>query len=1164
MERFSNRTWAVRLLVLLTGILILPSLTHAQTAAVTGTVEDTSGAIVADAAVKATNTATSAERSAQTSDTGFYRISNLAPGVYAITVEKTGFKTARFTDITLTVDQTLTLNAKLELGAVSQTVEVLGTTVPPVDTETAVISNVVDQQHITELPLILRDPYQLILLGPGVTQGDDFGGFSVNGQRTRNNNFLLDGGDNNDTEVPGIAGGITAQNPDSTQEFRVITNNFAPEFGRNNGAIIDVITRSGTNSYHGNAFWFGRYNALGARDFFNHEVDKITGKVAPQDPYVRNIYGASLGGPIVKDRTFFFMNYEGHRFVTALTNTATVPTAAFKSGTFNFTNTNCTPNPTANPPVVCSAAIDISTAGAANNGTGLSLDPVIQRILALYPAPQVVNRDGVTGLFRFPSSSREKDEDATIKIDHRIITNNNLSVRYVFNWFSDPNSDHNDFLPGNIGSASSHQRTQSATAGLTSTLKPTLTNELRFTVNRTNLFFGCNGIGLFDSFGFNDPFKRGADYGLPAISGFGCFDLGSSNGQSRKTGTYQTWDNMSWVFRQHTFKWGAEFRDVYANSFTDFGSRQAFSFNNFSNFGFSPVNGTPGVTGDVLGNNELGDLTNLLQGLLFQQSQTQYFPNASTRSASDNLSFLQRELGLYWQDIWKVRSNFSLTYGLRWEYYGVPFEKHKEISTLFANPSGFAPFTFTPVGKGSPRLYQNDYKDFQPRVGFAWDPFKNGRTSVRGGIGVFNDRVYGNLISDVRGNPPFQPTALCQPMVTVLFGIPGGLPSCPTAGTFASAQVSGQSALSAATPSPVVTDGSFIFPDIFDSKLKGARSVNWNLGVQREITHSLTVEANYVGTHSTRLLRVVDGNPPQPALVAALLKSGCGGGGCSPDVLQFGNLYFGSTQAVNNNAFFSAFVDKSIGRGFYDGLQLQVTERNFHGLQVSGAYTWSHALDDSSDPLVATVGNRGFPRNTFDLRREYGNSGFDTRQRAVFNFIYQPNIGKGRSHLNSGFIGRAFEGWELAGITAFQTGLPYDIFGFVDTLHTGVSDRATIVGSLHNPRGTDKTHTGPPVSAFNNDITNPPFGIPANIGRNAFDGPGTNNWNMSLAKTTAISERVGLQLRFEFYNLFNHVRFVKPDNGIGSSTFGQSLSQAGNSDGTTGARQVQVAAKLNF
>src|SRR5271157_5099562 len=552
--------------------LVLSSLSAAQTAAINGTVTDSTGAMVQNAKVTVRNTATNASRDVVTGTAGVYNVTQLPAGPYEVTIEKSGFRPVKYQAIDLTVDQALTLNAKLEVGTNQEQVTVEGAVVP-VDTTDAQLSNVVEHTQMTELPLILRDPYQLVLLSPGVTQSDGLGGISTNGGRERNNNFLLDGADNNDTEVPGFLGGITSQNPDSTEEFRIITNNFAPEYGRNNGAVIDVITRSGTNKLHGDASYFGRWDVLGARDFFNHQIDPNTGLVVKKDPYERNLYGASLGGAIVKDKTFFFVNYQAARFITNRTNTSTVPTAAFATGVFTYTN----------PATGASQPLNV-TAGGANNATTVGLDPVIQKILAMYLVypPNTSNGDGVSGQLFFPSESREKDEDATLKIDQKISKSNNLSGRYIFNWFHDPNAFHSDFLPGGLGAIYSFQRTQGLALSLTSNPSTTLVNELRASANRTNLFFGCNGTSVFDSFGYTDGVGRGADFNLPTFSAFGCGGLGDANSQNRRTGTYQYWDTLTKVVGSHTMKFGAEYRGVYSNLYTDFGSRATFGFDVFS------------------------------------------------------------------------------------------------------------------------------------------------------------------------------------------------------------------------------------------------------------------------------------------------------------------------------------------------------------------------------------------------------------------------------------------------------------------------------------------------------------------------------------------------------------------------------------------------------
>src|SRR5215467_1687111 len=319
-----TRIFAVTML----AILFVSSRAFAQTGTIEGTVSDKTGAVVEAAEITVTNLETKATRAVSSGGTGSYSMPNLPVGRYEIVVKKEGFRSFKVAEAVLTVDQVLTANAQLEPGAVSEEVQVLGSELPPVDLETAQISNLVSSRQMQDLPLITRDPYSLVLLSPGTSQTNTgLGGFTVNGARERNNNFLLDGVDNNDTSVPGIPDGALSANPDSTQEFRIITNNFNAEYGRNTGAIIDVVTKSGTNSFHGEAYEFGRWNGFGgARDWFNPAID-ANGNHTTMNPYVRNQFGYSIGGPIIKNKTFFFFNEELDRFRTTLTNQSIVPTA---------------------------------------------------------------------------------------------------------------------------------------------------------------------------------------------------------------------------------------------------------------------------------------------------------------------------------------------------------------------------------------------------------------------------------------------------------------------------------------------------------------------------------------------------------------------------------------------------------------------------------------------------------------------------------------------------------------------------------------------------------------------------------------------------------------------------------------------------------------------
>src|SRR5215472_9496798 len=398
----------------------LPHLASAQSASITGTVTDSSGAVIPQAKITVQNKATNASRSVVTDETGTFRVANLNPGNYDVVVEKSGFKAMEYSAVELTVDQVRTLYALLAPSGVKEKVTVSGDVVAPINLNDAQVGNTVTRQQMERLPLILRDPYQLTLLSPGSIQSNSIlGGISVNGSRERNNNFLLDGTDNNDAEIPGLSQpqpGLTSLNPDSVQEFRVITSNSLPEFGRNTGAVVDIVTKGGTNEFHSDLYWFGRYDALGARDFFNHEIDS-TGQVVAKDSYTRNTFGGSLGGPIRRDKTFWFANYEGQRFVTTLTNTSTVPALAFRTGKFTFNG----------------QPVDVSMPTSPNNVFGLPLDSTIQQILSLYPAPNGPNVDDARGLLYYPSKTTTMADSVTARVDHNFTPNEALMVRYTFN-----------------------------------------------------------------------------------------------------------------------------------------------------------------------------------------------------------------------------------------------------------------------------------------------------------------------------------------------------------------------------------------------------------------------------------------------------------------------------------------------------------------------------------------------------------------------------------------------------------------------------------------------------------------------------------------------------------------------------------------------------------
>ena len=544
-------------------LLVFCAVSLGQSGSIAGTVTDSTGAVVPEAAVVARNVDSNTMRSTTSNGAGSFSLTDLASGSYEITVTKQSFKTFHVTAVQLTVAQVLTVNAKLEAGATSEEVQVRGDQVADIDLETSQVSNLVDAHKISDLPLITRDPYSLVLLSPGTVQTNGNGGFSVNGSRDRNNNFLLDGTDNNDTSVPGgPSGGVLSANPDSTEEFRVITSNFNAEYGRNTGAIIDVLTKSGTNKFHGDAYEFGRWNGFGgARDWFNPSSGDNGG---PQNPYVRNQFGYSIGGPIRKDKTFFFFNEEFDRFRTATTGSAIVPTEAFKTGIFTYTDDNGTQVPlNLNP-------------GNAVNALNLPLDPTIQRVLALYPAPTSLNGDGFTGNIFFPTGSKQNSYSTVAKIDEHFTDHETLSMRYGYDHFVDPDPFHDDVLPGGVGATAEKSISDAVSANLTSVLTSNLINNFNFGWNHIYAAFACSHSAL-DAAGALDQFGNGTDYFFDPFSSLGCLSLGDSNGQGRKTGTTSYTDSVSWVRGNHTFKFGGDFRNVGEGGDDNFFSRRQFS-----------------------------------------------------------------------------------------------------------------------------------------------------------------------------------------------------------------------------------------------------------------------------------------------------------------------------------------------------------------------------------------------------------------------------------------------------------------------------------------------------------------------------------------------------------------------------------------------------------
>ena len=1217
-KRMAQALFCLAIIIGVTGVCFAQA-----TGGIKGTVSDAAGALVAGAAVEVLNNNTGDKRTTTSADNGSFSITNLPVGTYTVTASATGFSPATAQDVQVSVAFVTDVTLALAVGGTTANVTVTaGDIQTQLNNTDQQLSTLIDNKKIMDLPLLSRDPNGLILLAPGVTQTQtSLGGFSVNGQRERNNNFLVDGIDNNDADVPGIAGGAATPNIDATQEFRVLTSNFNAEYGRNTGAVINVATKNGTNQFHGGGYMYYRSGRFAARNFFDDE----------KAPLQRKQFGGSIGGPIVKDKAFFFFNYEGDRSLSSTTETRTVPSAQARLGIFPNT-------PFGTLDVGLNGANNRSALGICDvfgapglcplilpNGN-LGINPGMQKILNLYPLGNVSGQGtlpGVFDLFRFTAPNRSEVDTTASRIDWHVSEKHTLTGS-----FNTSNGDFDLFpetFPGTGDNSRTPQKSYLLSLNLTSNLTPSLINELRFGGNRIEAIFNGPGDGgssraVFDQI-LSDFAAGGIDNQLQPFGGpngelvnlsggtitpFAAFDT-----QFRYSGTTVLGDTLTWVKNNHTLRGGFEYRWIYSNGASNFGRSESINFNT-AQFGGSflqDADGNPIPTSGIGG--QLQNFASLLYGFFGVQSQSQFFNKDQVRVDEDYRGYRVRESGIFVQDTWRIRPNLTLNYGLRWDYNGVPYEVNGQLSTLVnQDPSGPQPdggFEFQIVGKNSPNprmnLWDSDLNNFAPRFGFAYSPdWSTGwiskltggpsKMSIRGGYGVFYDRVFTNLFSNSSANPPFQRDFQFLFDFLGENGFTGGIadeggniPRVPTQVT-----------------SPFAFNGDELVPVIFalrgnnafQSKFATPYTQSWNFGIQRELGNQFLFEADYVGSHGLNQLRNISGALPsvqrRNAICGTSTDGPCGdelGGDPAPAQINPTGTRSNFLNGVLNTAFNPIFLNLALGQSTFNSMQLRLTKtltnKRFGTGQIQGSYTWSHSIDDSADGLVPGAGpngasERGLPRDSSGFAGgfsagERGNSGFDVRHRLVLNFIYDLPFTFENKTLN-----RVFAGWTASGIVQSQTGTPYSIFGATDSAGTGLGQRADFapdgqgVSDLSTAVTSDSTYTGPARSLFRNpcplntvntspstcsDPVGPAVGRLGTVGRNQFYGPGFNKVDFSMIKRIPVTENVHFTLRADFFNIFNHTNFGLPGNDINSGLFGQSI--------TAGApRILQFAGRIDF
>ncbi len=1227
-----------------------------------GRVADPSGAVLANVKVTATNEATGVSQETRSGDTGDYGFPQLAVGVYRLEFDLVGFKKNVQRGVNLDLNQVITLNMIMQIGETKETVEVTSEA-PLVDTTSTQLGAVMDQRQVAGLPLNARDTYQLLQLQPGVqgVGGSDLfygsnqsGAVSVNGGRGRSNNFNVNGGDGNDLFVNSPA---IQPTPDSIAEFRVLSNTFDAEYGRNSGAVINVVTKSGTNNWHGSVYEFLRNQSLNARGYL--DLRRADDK--------QNQFGGTFGGPIKKDRTFFFASYEGRRVVHGISSDpVVVPTAAERAGDFSATPltgavTDDLVAQILNARPGCGVAIPLPSTTVDGSVPYSDIFPGDQIPTGCFdPAAAGILQDNVplpnsgTNLFRAIPNEDSHENQFTLKLDHRINDKQNLSLYYYLNDSFDgqpftrfqaatPN-----LLPG-FGNNNS-TRAQQVNLSHTWTISSTTVNEARVTYfreaqgtflhpQRTNLVTDSCGSGPAAAVCFTGtsdtpgviptdprigitPALGPNREGVPFVTISGGFSIGNNfEGElPQKGNTYQFSNNLTKIFGNHTTKFGVDYRNQRFLQTLYFDVNGEFSY-----FG-GGVNDPIALDGD--GNQNL--FPNYLLGL----------PDSYLQGSAQTEDIRGNSIYLFAQDSWKIKPNLTLNYGLRWEFNQPIYDAGKryqtfrpgQATTTFpcqlsaasqaslgypdnnCNPGGSAAAVFplglvVPGDKGVPQgLTDSYYKSFAPRIGIAWDPWKNGKTTIRGGFGLFYNPIEQLVLEQFQGEPPFGGSSL----------ISGGLFNTP----FVSQ--SGDSGNLTISPNPFngilnpaagsnVDWSSFrpilLFGEL-EPHLRAQYTAQYNVGIQREIGRDLVFSLGYVGSQGHRLLATKDLNfgnaqtcldlqnisdyytnvAPNTTLASDYQ--------CGPffadspftlpaNTIPAGftvHLPYGSVQTVSAGnpdinlvglrrysspacepttgvgcpsdgveVFSSIFAQDTIANSNYNSMQASLEKRFSHGLQMQVAYTWSKSIDNASsfENILKPICDRC--NRALSL--------FDARQRLVISYLWELPVPK-----YDGAKGKILNGWAISGITSFQTGFPIRIQSSNDSELENSFDfelpgKPDLVAPFKtfNPKNNNNYYFDPNSFALpEQSDTSTPLQLLGNAPRTICCGPGINNFDFSVQKLLPVGENKHFEFRAEFFNTFNHTQFLNPDGNISDGTDFGRIKRARD------PRNVQFALKFAF
>lgn len=1134
----------------------LPGATFAQVASrLEGTVQDQSGAIIPGAKVAAVNVKNQQRHEVTSNPEGQFVLPSIPPGTYEVIVEAPGFRKQVLANVEINVATTVAQIIKLEVGQTTESVTVEAQTAV-IQTTDSQISRSVNIKDIDTLPQLGRTPIILAAYQPGVSTNPGDPTFSrINGTRQGSNNSRLDGIDVNDSVVPRLGLSMTANNTDSVGEFRIVLSGGSAEYGRNAGGQVELATRSGTNEFHGNAFDYLRNTALNANQFFSNQSGSTRPKI------VQNQFGGSFGGRIIKNRTFFFGNFQRRDTKQETVRNRNVLTPQAKAGLFRYNSGGAV------------QTFNILQADPLNRG----IDNEMKKLLALLPDPNnfdVGDNLNIAG-YRFNNPSGSYEDQFTIKGDHKVT--DNLSVFMRWSWQRNSSIDALNNadapFPGGVQGRQGGRRWGYA-IGSTWNVRPSTINDFRFGYQKANVAF------------LRDGRIKGAQilpnsFTNPILPNFA---------QGRSSPVYVITDTLTQVRGKHTLKGGVEIRRTKQYGYDDAGIYPNVSLGRGNGNLIASTVGPQGLV--ATDRTRFENLWNDLLGRMDLVTQSYYSDLSKFQGPGEPRvrNFVMPEGGGFIQDDWRVRRNFTLNVGLRYEFFKVPNEQDNLQGTLdkvgaVSSTSRISDFSVT----RSNAWYNTDRNNFAPRFGFAWDVKGDGKTAIRGSYGIFYDRAIGATVSAADGGTPgFSFTSQVFPNQSGTDLRAGsGIPTTPQP----------------AAPVVRLPETRSFNVTVFDPNLKTGYVQSFSLSLQREIARNTIVEAAFVGNRGVKLFMQRDLNQPRIyesfltdfREIQAFQANGAAPSAGNSLVRLYGTpatvlSTLGATNfsqnrvgtvvesldrnAPNFNRYAGAGIPSTFlrnfpqfnrfqygtndGRSYFNSLQLSI-RRNVGALRLTANYTFSRSLDNIS------VDANGFsnPIDNFNLGLNRARSDVDRPH--VFNtaISYTLPVGKGKRF--GADMGRALNtivgGWDVGILSSWQSGTPYTVSsqrataGYVTT-----NTWANFSGTDRNIGAVDRRGDGvyylQPGS--NAQFIAPAAGAIGNSGRNAFRDSRYFNIDASLIKKFAITERHVVTFRAEAYNALNNVNFTGLQTNIDNpASFGRFSS-------TTAARIMQMALRYDF